>query len=92
MHRTRAARVVNCTGPNRDYHRVGDPLIQNLRMRGLLTPDPATGLGKPPRTASCTAPMAPPVPGCSRWGRSGSAESGVAGDPGAAGQAAELVG
>jgi len=34
------ARVINCTGPNRDYGRVNTPLITSLRDGGWLTPDP----------------------------------------------------
>lgn len=34
------ARVINCTGPNRDYSRVDTPLITSLRKGGWLTPDP----------------------------------------------------
>jgi uncharacterized NAD(P)/FAD-binding protein YdhS len=34
------ARVINCTGPNRDYGRVNPPLIASLREVGWLTPDP----------------------------------------------------
>ena len=34
------ARVINCTGPNRDYGRVTTPLITSLREAGWLTPDP----------------------------------------------------
>ncbi|HNB52168.1 MAG TPA: FAD/NAD(P)-binding protein [Anaerolineales bacterium] len=37
---TEVARVVNCTGPNRDYRAVASPLIANLRNHGWLTPDP----------------------------------------------------
>lgn len=33
------ASVVNCTGPNGDYHRVNDPLIRNLIRRGTIRPD-----------------------------------------------------
>ncbi len=32
-------RVINCTGPARDYGRVDFPLIASLRQSGLLTPD-----------------------------------------------------
>lgn len=32
-------RVINCTGPNRDYGRVNTPLITALREGGWLTPD-----------------------------------------------------
>ena len=35
-----AARVINCTGPNRDYSRVNTSLITSLRQGGWLTPDP----------------------------------------------------
>ena len=31
--------VVNCTGPECNYHRLGDPLITNLFARGLARPD-----------------------------------------------------
>ena len=31
--------VVNCTGPECNYHRLGDPLIANLFARGLARPD-----------------------------------------------------
>ncbi len=34
------ARVINCTGPQRDYGRVNTPLITSLRRGGWLTPDP----------------------------------------------------
>ncbi len=34
------ARVINCTGPQRDYGRVNTPLIAALRNGGWLTPDP----------------------------------------------------
>jgi uncharacterized NAD(P)/FAD-binding protein YdhS len=40
----RAARVVNCTGPETDVDRTGDPLVVALRARGLVTRDPL-GLG-----------------------------------------------
>ena len=40
LHQARAARVMNCTGPNRDYRRVNSPLLTGLRQRGLLTTDP----------------------------------------------------
>lgn len=33
------ARVINCTGPARDYARVDQPLIVSLRRSGWLTPD-----------------------------------------------------
>lgn len=33
-------RVVNCTGPSSDVRRVGDPLLDALLSRGLMTPDP----------------------------------------------------
>jgi uncharacterized NAD(P)/FAD-binding protein YdhS len=33
-------RVINCTGPNRDYRRVNTPLVASLRKGGWLTPDP----------------------------------------------------
>lgn len=40
----RAARVINCTGPDTDLSRVREPLIVNLRQNGLLRPD-VLGLG-----------------------------------------------
>ena len=35
----RVSYVVNCTGPECNYHRLGDPLIANLFARGLARPD-----------------------------------------------------
>lgn len=35
----RVGYVVNCTGPECNYHRLGDPLIANLFARGLARPD-----------------------------------------------------
>lgn len=40
----RVGRVINCTGPESDFRRLNDPLVINMRERGLLTPD-ARGLG-----------------------------------------------
>lgn len=40
LRQTLAARVINCTGPNRDYRRVNTPLIAALSQRGWLTTDP----------------------------------------------------
>ena len=40
----RVARVLNCTGPDTNLARVGDPLVQSLRDSGLIRPDPL-GLG-----------------------------------------------
>ena len=34
-----AARVINCTGPARDYSRVDLPIVASLRESGWLTPD-----------------------------------------------------
>jgi uncharacterized NAD(P)/FAD-binding protein YdhS len=34
-----AAHVINCTGPNGDVTRNGDPLVRNLLQRGLVRPD-----------------------------------------------------
>lgn len=34
------ARIINCTGPSRDYFRTDLPLVVSLRRSGLLTPDP----------------------------------------------------
>jgi uncharacterized NAD(P)/FAD-binding protein YdhS len=31
--------IINCTGPESDYLRVEDPLVQNLLRRGLIRPD-----------------------------------------------------
>jgi uncharacterized NAD(P)/FAD-binding protein YdhS len=40
-----AARVINCTGPNMNYHRVGSALLNNLFEQGLVIPGPlGTGL------------------------------------------------
>ena len=36
--------VVNCTGPNGDVRSIPDPLVADLRQRGLIRPDPL-GLG-----------------------------------------------
>ncbi|MEZ0370543.1 MAG: FAD/NAD(P)-binding protein [Candidatus Sericytochromatia bacterium] len=33
-------RLINCTGPDSNYHRLQDPLIAGLREQGLLQPDP----------------------------------------------------
>lgn len=35
-----AARVINCTGPNMNYHRVGSPLLDSLFARGLAVAGP----------------------------------------------------
>jgi uncharacterized NAD(P)/FAD-binding protein YdhS len=40
----RARWVINCTGPDTDLLRNTDPLIANLRLRGMIRPDPL-GLG-----------------------------------------------
>lgn len=40
----RVSKVINCTGPEADLSRVGDPLVMSLRERGLIRPD-ALGLG-----------------------------------------------
>lgn len=42
--RMTVASVVNCTGPNGDLRSMADPLISDLRRRGLIRPDPL-GLG-----------------------------------------------
>ena len=34
------ARVINCSGPGRDYSKVDLPLVADLRQQGWLTPDP----------------------------------------------------
>ena len=35
-----AARVINCTGPERDYARARSPLVASIRAQGWLSPDP----------------------------------------------------
>jgi uncharacterized NAD(P)/FAD-binding protein YdhS len=35
-----AARVINCTGPDTNYHRVGSPLLNSLFARGLIVDGP----------------------------------------------------
>jgi uncharacterized NAD(P)/FAD-binding protein YdhS len=40
----RVGKVINCTGPDTDLARVGVPLVQALRERGLVSPD-ELGLG-----------------------------------------------
>ncbi|MDB5696340.1 MAG: FAD-dependent oxidoreductase [Sphingomonas bacterium] len=37
---TRAARVVNCTGPQGDLTRTDEPLLRKLLERGMIRPDP----------------------------------------------------
>lgn len=44
LHCRRVHRLVNCTGPGSDYRRSEEPLIRQLRLSGLLTPD-TLGLG-----------------------------------------------
>jgi hydroxyacylglutathione hydrolase len=34
------ARVINCTGPNLNYRKVGSPLLNSLFTQGLSTPGP----------------------------------------------------
>jgi uncharacterized NAD(P)/FAD-binding protein YdhS len=36
----RAARVVNCSGPESDFGRIRDPLVRRLLDKGLVRPDP----------------------------------------------------
>jgi uncharacterized NAD(P)/FAD-binding protein YdhS len=36
----RAARVINCTGPDRDYAKAQSPLVVRMRAQGWLNPDP----------------------------------------------------
>jgi uncharacterized NAD(P)/FAD-binding protein YdhS len=36
-----AALVINCMGPESDWRRVDDPLVENLLARGLIRPGPA---------------------------------------------------
>jgi uncharacterized NAD(P)/FAD-binding protein YdhS len=40
----RVSRIVNCTGPDSDVRRIKDPLLETLRARGTIVPDPL-GLG-----------------------------------------------
>ena len=35
-----AARVINCTGPDTNYHRVGSPLLNSLFAQGLIVDGP----------------------------------------------------
>jgi uncharacterized NAD(P)/FAD-binding protein YdhS len=35
-----AGRVINCTGPQTDVRRLGDPLLNSLLEGGHITPDP----------------------------------------------------
>jgi len=35
----KVARIVNCTGPSRDYSKIQSPLISKLRAAGLIVPD-----------------------------------------------------
>jgi uncharacterized NAD(P)/FAD-binding protein YdhS len=37
---TRVARIVNCTGPQGDLMRSGEPLLRDLLAKGLIRPDP----------------------------------------------------
>jgi uncharacterized NAD(P)/FAD-binding protein YdhS len=39
LHKLQVARIVNCTGPARDYSQVQSPLITKLRTAGLIVPD-----------------------------------------------------
>jgi uncharacterized NAD(P)/FAD-binding protein YdhS len=36
----RAARVINCSGPESDFGRIRDPLVRRLLDKGLVRPDP----------------------------------------------------
>jgi uncharacterized NAD(P)/FAD-binding protein YdhS len=36
-------RIINCTGPDRDYRRVDNPIVQALFRRGLAAPGPLGG-------------------------------------------------
>jgi uncharacterized NAD(P)/FAD-binding protein YdhS len=38
--RLQVSYVVNCTGPECNYHKLQDPLVLQLFLRGLITPDP----------------------------------------------------
>ncbi|MBV8376997.1 MAG: FAD/NAD(P)-binding protein [Verrucomicrobia bacterium] len=38
--RLQVSYVVNCTGPECNYHKLKDPLVMQLFLRGLITPDP----------------------------------------------------
>jgi uncharacterized NAD(P)/FAD-binding protein YdhS len=40
IHTLNVARVVNCTGPSRDYSQIQSPLIAGLRAAGLIVADP----------------------------------------------------
>jgi uncharacterized NAD(P)/FAD-binding protein YdhS len=62
--RLEVARVINCTGPARDFSRVDHPLIANLRQHGWLVPD-ALGLGleTDPTTGQLLGPEGRPTPG-----------------------------
>jgi uncharacterized NAD(P)/FAD-binding protein YdhS len=37
------ARVINCTGPNMNYRKVGAPLLSSLLAKGAITPGPLGG-------------------------------------------------
>jgi uncharacterized NAD(P)/FAD-binding protein YdhS len=39
-HTLNVKRIINCTGPTRDYARSNLPLVESLRNSGWLTPDP----------------------------------------------------
>jgi uncharacterized NAD(P)/FAD-binding protein YdhS len=36
----RVSYVINCTGPECNYHKLKDPLVVQLFARGLIVPDP----------------------------------------------------
>lgn len=38
--RLQVSYIVNCTGPECNYHKLKDPLVMQLFWRGLITPDP----------------------------------------------------
>jgi uncharacterized NAD(P)/FAD-binding protein YdhS len=38
--RLQVSYVMNCTGPECNYHKLKDPLVLQLFLRGLITPDP----------------------------------------------------
>jgi uncharacterized NAD(P)/FAD-binding protein YdhS len=44
LERLEVGKVINCSGPDTDLARVGDPLVASLRTRGLIRPD-VHGLG-----------------------------------------------
>ena len=39
LHALQVARIINCSGPSRDYSRIQSPLIVGLQSAGLIVPD-----------------------------------------------------